>query len=190
MRRVRRAGRDCRSSLWRRHGIAQSRRGDAPGPRRVRRASWRVDDQPRCDRRALGDVSSRHRDRRALQAAGRDRRRGHGHGLGGRADRAGPPPRGAQAHQAGHGQPAGAVAVRGRAAGAGADGPPEHRQGARRRHDRPGPPVLRDGVRQGRADHGVLRPGPAHAVQSASSCSCRSARRCSTRIRRESSTAI
>ena len=61
---------------------------------------------------------------------------------------------------------------------------PQHRQSARRRHDRAGPAVLRDGIRQGRADHRVLRPGPAHGRKSASSCSCRSARRCSTPIRK------
>ena len=43
---------------------------------------------------------------------------------------------GAQDHQAGHGHPAGDRPLRGRAAGPGADGPSEHRQGARCRHDR------------------------------------------------------
>ncbi len=43
---------------------------------------------------------------------------------------------GPEAHQGGHGLQAGAGPLRGRAAGAGADGSPEHRQGARRRHDR------------------------------------------------------
>ena len=38
---------------------------------------------------------------------------------------------------------------------------PEHRQGVRRRRDRVGPAVLRDGAGQGRADHRVLRPEPA-----------------------------
>ena len=75
---------------------------------------------------------------------------------------AGPPQRGPQAHQAGHGHAAGALAVRGRAAGPGPDGPSQHRQGARRRHDRGGPAVLRHGVRQGRADHRVLRQTHAH----------------------------
>ena len=49
---------------------------------------------------------------------------------------AGPPQGRAEDHQAGHGHAAGDRPVRGRAAGAGADGPPEHRQGARRRRDR------------------------------------------------------
>ena len=44
--------------------------------------------------------------------------------------RAGPPPGGAQDHQAGHGHQAGDRPLRGRAAGAGDDGPSEHRQGA------------------------------------------------------------
>ena len=44
---------------------------------------------------------------------------------------------------------AGGRALRGRAPGAGADGPPEHRQGVRRRRDAGGPAVLRDGVRAG-----------------------------------------
>ncbi len=43
---------------------------------------------------------------------------------------------GAQDHQAGHGHAAGDRPVRGRAAGPGHDGPPEHRQGARCGHDR------------------------------------------------------
>ena len=46
---------------------------------------------------------------------------------------AGPAQGRAQGHQAGHGQPAGHRPLRGRAAGAGADGPPQHRQGPRRR---------------------------------------------------------
>ena len=73
---------------------------------------------------------------RPVQAAGADRRRRHGHRLHGRADRAGPPPGRLEDHQAGHGHPAGPRPLRGRAAGAGPDGPSEHRQGARRRHDR------------------------------------------------------
>ena len=76
-------------------------------------------------------------------------------------ERAGPPQGRAQDHQARDGHRAGHRPVRGRAAGAGDDGSPEHRQGARRRHDRQRPPVLRDGAGQGRADHRVLRPKPA-----------------------------
>ena len=55
---------------------------------------------------------------------------------------------------------AGRRALRGRAPGARAHGPPGHRHGVRRRRDAGGPAVLRDGVRQGRADHHVLRPSP------------------------------
>ena len=58
-----------------------------------------------------------------------------------------------QAHQGRHGLPAGPRPLRGRAAGAGPDGPPQHRPGARRRHDRRRPAVLRHGAGQGRADH-------------------------------------
>ncbi len=54
--------------------------------------------------------------------------------------------------------PPGDRPLRGRAAGAGADGSPEHRQGARRRRDRRGPALLRHGAGQGRPDHRVLRP--------------------------------
>ena len=50
-----------------------------------------------------------------------------------------------------------------RAPGPGPDGPPEHRQGPRRRHDRHGPSLLRDGAGQGRPDHPVLRRAPADA---------------------------
>ncbi len=50
--------------------------------------------------------------------------------------RAGPPPGRPQDHQARHGQPPGHRPLRGRAAGAGVDGPPEHRPRPRRRHHR------------------------------------------------------
>ena len=46
-------------------------------------------------------------------------------------------------------------ALRGRAAGAGDDGPSEHRQGARRRRDGDGPALLRHGTGARRADHRV-----------------------------------
>ena len=51
-------------------------------------------------------------------------------------DAARPPPGGAEGHQAGDGHPAGRRPLRGRAAGPGADGPPQHRQGPRRRRHR------------------------------------------------------
>ena len=71
--------------------------------------------------------------------------------------RAGQATRRPQDHQAGHGHQAGHRALRGRAAGAGADGPPEHREGARRRQHRRGPAVLRHGDWSRRPDHRVLR---------------------------------
>ena len=64
---------------------------------------------------------------------------------------AGPPQGRAEGHQAGHGHAAGHRPLRGRAAGPGADGPPEHRQGLRRRHHRRRPAVLRHGAGQRRA---------------------------------------
>ena len=83
---------------------------------------------------------------RAVQAPRTARRGRHGRGLHGRADRAGPAQGGRQDHQARHGHPAGARPLRGRAAGPGPDGPPEHRQGARRRSTPDGPAVLRHGA--------------------------------------------
>ena len=56
----------------------------------------------------------------------------------------------------GHGHPAGDCPLRSRAAGAGADGPSEHRQGPRRRRHRFGAALFRDGAGQRRADHRVL----------------------------------
>ena len=47
--------------------------------------------------------------------------------------------------------------VRGRAAGPGPDGPPQHRQGPRRRDHRLRPALLRHGAGPGRADHRLLR---------------------------------
>ena len=60
---------------------------------------------------------------------------------------------GPEDHQAGHGHPGGDRPVRGRAAGAGDDGPSEHRPGARRRRDRVGPALLRDGTGPRDPDH-------------------------------------
>ena len=73
---------------------------------------------------------------RAVQAARAHRRGGHGRRLRGPADGAGSPHCRAQDHQAGHGLGPGPRPLRGRAAGPGPDGPPQHRQGARRRLDR------------------------------------------------------
>ena len=98
---------------------------------------------------------------RPLQAAGADRRGGHGRRLRRRAGPPRPPQGGAEGHQAGHGHPPGPRPLRGRAPGAGPDGPPQHRQGPRRRRHRLGPPLLRHGAGQGHPDHRLLRPGPA-----------------------------
>ena len=67
---------------------------------------------------------------RPLQAAPENRRRRLRRGLYGRAGGAGAPPRRAQGHQAGHGHPQRDRPLRSGAAGAGDDGPSEHRQGA------------------------------------------------------------
>ena len=99
------------------------------GPPEIARSHRRV-----SSRRCLDGRTRRRPGGRPLQAARSDRRRGHGHGLGGRADAAGAPQGGPEAHQGRHGLEVRPGALRGRAAGAGPDGPPQHRQGARRRH--------------------------------------------------------
>ena len=73
----------------------------------------------------------------------------------------------AEDHQAGDGHPAGDRPLRGRAAGAGDDGPSEYRQGARRRDHGKRPAVLRDGAGPGRPDHRVLRPVQSHNARAA-----------------------
>src|SRR5436309_40772 len=89
----------------------------------------------------------------------------HGVRLDGPAGRAGPAPGGAEGHQARHGQPSGHRPLRGRAAGPGPHGPPQHRPRLRRRRDRRGPPLLRHGAGQGRAPHQVLRRAPHDAAR-------------------------
>ena len=95
---------------------------------------------------------------RPVQAAAADRRGRHGRRLHGRADRSRSGARSRsrsssrawtrrQVHRP----------LRGRAAGPGADGPSQHRQGPRRRGDGVRPALLRHGAGQGRADHRVLR---------------------------------
>ena len=59
------------------------------------------------------------------------------------------------------------AALRAGAAGAGDDGPSQHRQGARRRHDADRPAVLRHGAGQRPAADQVLRRGQAHARRAA-----------------------
>ena len=73
-----------------------------------------------------------------------------------------PPAGGPEGHQGRHGHRAGRRPVRGRAPGPGPDGPPGDCHGLRRREHAGRPPLLRDGVREGRADHDVLRPPAAH----------------------------
>ena len=92
----------------------------------------------------------------SLQAAATNRRRGHGCRLHGRADRANPADRRVKDHQARNGYTASHCPVRGRAAGAGNDGPSQHRASARCRHDRQWPALLRDGVGEGCAHHQIL----------------------------------
>ena len=72
----------------------------------------------------------------------------------------------AEADQGRHGLPRGPGPLRRRAAGAGADGPPQHRQGLRRRHHRGRPAVLRDGAGQ----------RPARSPTTATTSGCRSRR--------------
>ena len=79
--------------------------------------------------------------------------------------------------------------VRGRAPGAGADGPSQHRQGPRRRRHRVGPALLRHGAGPRHPDHRLLRPRASSRSPSGWSCSSWSAGPCSTRTRRGSSTA-
>ena len=102
----------------------------------------------------------------------------------------GPAQGGAEDHQAGDGHRPGHRPVRGRAPGPGADGPPQYRQGPRRRHHRQpaGPYFVMELV------HGVpiteyCDREPARRPRSGWSCSSRSARRSSTPTRRGSSTA-
>ena len=93
---------------------------------------------------------------RTIQAAPADRRRRHGHRS--TWPSSSEPVRrrvAAQDHQARHGQPPGHRPLRGRAAGAGDDGPPKHRPRSRRRHHGKRPALLRHGTGPRRADHPV-----------------------------------
>ena len=127
---------------------------------------------------------------RPLQAAGTDRRRGLWAWCSW-PSRQQPVQRqgGAQDHQAGHGHAASDRPLRGRAAGPGDDGPPQHRQGARCRDDRNRPTLFRHGTGQGRSDHRLLRRTASAAPPAAGAVSARFARPCSTPIRKASSTA-
>ena len=101
--------------------------------------------------------------RRTVHAARSSRRGGDGHRLPGRAIAAGQAAGGAEADQARHGLAHGAGSVRRRTTSSGADGPPQHRPGLRRRRHGGESAVFRDGARQRRLDHGLLRPAPAPA---------------------------
>ena len=74
--------------------------------------------------------------------------------------------------------------LRSRAAGAGADGPSEHRQSARCRRHRNRPALLRHGTGPRDPDHGVLRPEQPPHRRNGSTSSSRSATRSSTPIRK------
>ena len=122
--------------LRRRRGAARPGRGPAPGRRAGAAASWppppstrpRPTDQPADD--GPGTVIGPYK---LLEQIGEG---GSGVVFMAEQTAAGPPQGGPEGHQAGHGHAAGDRPVRGRAAGPGADGPPEHRQGARRRRHR------------------------------------------------------
>ena len=103
---------------------------------------------------------------------------------------AGPPQGRAQGHQAGHGHAAGDRPLRGRAAGAGADGP--SRTSPRCSTAAPptrGRPYFVMELVRGVPITEYCDENQPDAARSGWSCSCRSARRCSTPTRRGSSTA-
>ena len=91
----------------------------------------------------------RHRHRRPVHAGRGDRRGRHGLGLPGQPDRAGQASGGVEADQDGDGFAGRAGPVRRRAAGAGPDGPPQHRPHLRRRPHPGRPAVLRHGAGAG-----------------------------------------
>ena len=92
---------------------------------------------------------------------------GCGVGLHGRTGAAGSTPGRVEGHQAGHGHAAGHRPLRGGAAGAGDDGPSQHRQGARCGGDRHGPALFCDGIGAGHPHHRILRPEEALAPRAA-----------------------
>ena len=117
----------------------------------------------------------------------KNRRRRHGRSLGRQAIRAGQTQGRARSSSRPAWTPRAVLtALRAGAAGAGDDGPSQHRQGARRRPDAQRPAVLRHGTGQRPAAAQVLRRGRSSRPKSGWNSSCRSARRCSTLIRRAS----
>ena len=120
---------------------------ESPRPRRRRSTA----DRRRPDR------GPRH-GHRPLQAAGADRRGGHGRRLHGRADAPGPPQGGPEGHQAGHGHPQVVARFEAeRQALALMDHPNIARVLDAGATDI-GPPLLRHGAGPGHPDHRVLRP--------------------------------
>src|SRR5262245_34625880 len=85
----------------------------------------------------------------------------------GAADGTGEAAGGGEADQDGHGIEGGAGAVRGGAAGLGADGSPEYREGFGCGGDAGWAAVLCAGASQGRADYEVLRCAPPDAAPAA-----------------------
>lgn len=85
-----------------------------------------------------------------------------GRSLGSGADRADPPSRGAEDHQAGDGHAPGDRSLRRGASGPGVDGSSGHREGVRCGCHGGGPSVLRDGTGAGPAAARVLRHAQAH----------------------------
>ena len=99
----------------------------------------------------------------AIRAAREGWRRWHGRGLRCPATRACAAQGGDQTDQGWHGFASGGRALRGRTAGVGHDGSPQHGQGARRGQHRRWPAVFRDGVYRGCADPRLLRrTAPSH----------------------------
>ena len=183
----------CAGDLALRRAGRPPARGPREGLRHPRHAGHGAGVRPRPPGRASTGASPERGHgppgRRPLPAARGDRRGGHGHGLAGRADAAGPPQGGREARPGGDGLEVRPGALRGRAAGPGPDGPPQHRQGPRRRHHRGRPALLRDGVRRGPPHHAALRRRPPEHPRAPRACSCRSARPSSTPTPRGSSTA-
>ena len=123
------------------------RRGRTPRRSRCHHAT--AEPAPSPSRRGPDGRRDRHRHRRPVHAGRGDRRGGHGLGVSGQPDRAGQAAGGAQADQDRDGFAGRAGPVRRRAAGPGADGPPQHRPHLRRRRHPGRPAVLRHGAGDG-----------------------------------------
>ncbi len=141
--------------LRRRRGTAGSGRAPAGGASGAGQHPLPSDPRAGCNR-GWAILRRARLGHRPVQASRSDRRRGNGHGLHGRAGATRPAQGRAEDHQARNGLRPGDRPVRGRATGAGPDGPPPHRQGPRGRDDGVRPAVLRHGTGQGHSDHPVL----------------------------------